>query len=153
MIKKVKDFIDKYLRLFIDNYLENYFEYYFIKFFGAYFKEHSKPLFLAEDFNNSFDKRLQETFLDEFNISFDKMLNSFNVDDKEILETIQLAETRMRKGNGEEKLKFVCAHYAEKRKEEIMRIAEVVIKERVVKVFNANKEQVNSMILEKPICL
>lgn len=153
MIKIIKDKFEKYLKLFIDNYLESHFEYYFFKFFGAYFEKHAKPLLKVENFNTVFDKRLQETFLDEFNNSFDKMINKFEIDDKDILEAIQIAETRLRKGNGEEKLNFVCSYYAEKRKEDIMRIAEAIIKERVLKVFEDNKEQVNNMIMDKPICL
>ena len=137
MIKKIKDFI------------ENYFFGLFIKYFGLYIE----PYFVAKDFNKLFDTRLQETFMDEFNLSFDKMLNSFDINDNEILDIIKMAEAKYRKGNGEDKLKFVCSHYAEQRKEDIMQIANVIIKERVERIFTDNKEQINSMIMEAPICL
>ena len=84
MIKIIKDKFEKYLKLFIDNYLESYFEYYFFKFFGTYFEKHAKPLLKVENFNTVFDKRLQETFLDEFNNSFDKMIKKFIVTGKQI---------------------------------------------------------------------
>lgn len=137
MIKKIKDFI------------ENYFLELFIKYFGLYIE----PYFIAKDFNKLFDTRLQETFMDEFNLSFDKMLNSFDINDNEVLEVIKMAEAKFRKGNGEDKLKFVCSHYAEQRKEDIMQIANVIIKERVERIFVDNQEQINAMILEAPICL
>ena len=91
--------------------------------------------------------------MDEFNLSFDKMLNSFDINDNEVLEVIKMAEAKYRKGNGEDKLKFVCSYYAEKRKEDIMQIANVIIKERVERIFIENQEQINSMIMEAPICL
>ena len=145
MIKKIKDFI------------ENYFLELFIKYFGSYFDKYfvsyAQPLMLSEQFDNMFDTRLQETFMDEFNLSFDKMLNSFDINDNEVLEFIKMAEAKFRKGNGEDKLKFVCSHYAEKRKEDIMQIANVIIKERVERIFIENQEQINSMIMETPICL
>ena len=157
MIKKIKDFI------------ENYFLDLFIKYFGSYFVAYAKPLMLTEnfdslfeaslqtalakDFNNMFDARLQETFMDEFNLSFDKMLNSFDINDNEVLDVIKMAEAKFRKGNGEDKLKFVCSYYAEQRKEDIMQIANVIIKERVERIFIENQEQINSMIMEAPICL
>ena len=137
MIKKIKDFI------------ENYFFGLFIKYFGLYIE----PYFIAKDFNKLFDTRLQETFMDEFNLSFDKMLNSFDINDNEVLDVIKMAEAKFRKDNGEEKLKFVCSHYAEQRKEDIMQIANVIIKERVERIFIENQEQINSMIMEAPICL
>jgi len=153
VINKLKRKIDNYLEQVIETYLKHYFEYYFIKYFPKYFNEHSKDLFITKNFNDYFDKRLQETFIDEFNNSFDKMLNSFDINDTDIIEAIQIAESKYKKGNGEEKLKFACSFYAEKNKEEIMRIAQLIIKDRVNKVFEANKKQINNMIMDKPICL
>ena len=145
MIKKIK------------GYIENYFLELFIKYFGSYFNKYfvtyAQPLMLTERFNNMFDSRLQETFMDEFNLSFDKMLNSFDINDNEVLDVIKMAEAKFRKGNGEDKLKFVCSYYAEQRKEDIMQIANVIIKERVERIFVDNQEQINSMIMEAPICL
>lgn len=145
VIKKIKDFIE--------NYFLELFNMYFGCSFAKYFIAYAKPLMLVEQFNNMFDSRLQETFMDEFNLSFDKMLNSFDINDNEVLDVIKIAEAKFRKGNGEDKLKFVCSYYAEQRKEDIMQIANVIIKERVERIFIENQEQINSMIMEAPICL
>ena len=158
-----KSFEEKFMEQFRKNFgnffgfnADLYMSKHFEDLFLNYFKKHFSYKFTEEleaVIKYKINEHIDEIFSKHFDEEFRNKISNFEIQTNDIFDCIVKAETKLKKGNGKNKLALACEYYMEKQKDEILEYAKEIIKSRAEQVFQDNKEKVNKLVLETPICL